>query len=204
MEVKFDSVNENWASEDKEACGKFITTCFDLNKQTDAFAATWAEYGFQTACEYLREEKIDKHDLIVKDLQEKLKEQSDHYENVINKKLEDQKKWLCDVFKSSELTFELFDRADLIGNAEAMDSSQEAAHYNWLDHQNEKLEKENWELRKALDKFITKSNCLSIWVRDETMSKNLSEHDELLHDGIVFLYEHQCNVESKLTKEQPE
>ena len=59
------------------------------------------------------------------------------------------------------------------------------------------------KLRSALDKMITKSNGLSMWVRDETMSKNLFNYDEFLHDGLVFLYERQCEAEQALeqTKE---
>lgn len=46
--------------EDEKALGEFITTCFDLNDQFDNFQSKWARYGFETACDYFRSEKIDK------------------------------------------------------------------------------------------------------------------------------------------------
>lgn len=84
---------------------------------------------------------------------EKAEDQVKHYENVLSNKLAEQHKWLCEVFKSSEATFELFDRADLIANAEAMDKTQEAAHYNWLDDQNDKLEIQNKVLQAKNEKL---------------------------------------------------
>lgn len=113
-----------------------------------------------------------------------LREEVEYYENVIKNKIDAQKKWLCEVFKSSEETFRLFDRADLIGNAEASDRSQEAAHYNWLDDQNDKLEKENAELKelnRKLAEQLAKANkffnLLRISVRADDISDE--EHAEV-------------------------
>jgi hypothetical protein len=50
---------------DEEACGEFITTCFNLNDPLDKFQSTWAHYGFQTGCNYMRQE-------VVADLERKL------------------------------------------------------------------------------------------------------------------------------------
>lgn len=96
---------------------------------------------------------------------EKDKAEIERLEKVISDKIDAQNKWFCEVFKSSEETFRLFDRADLIGNAEAMDKSQEAAHYNWLDDQNDKLESENAALSsrvRELEEALTKIDFIQI------------------------------------------
>lgn len=53
--------------EDKKALGQFITGCFNLNDGIDKYQSTWAQYGFETACDYLRTEKIDKLEAALKE-----------------------------------------------------------------------------------------------------------------------------------------
>lgn len=64
------------------------------------------------------------------------------------------------------------------------------------------LTEENAALRALLDKFITKSNGLSLWVRDEALSKKLEDYDDFLHERIVTMYEHQCKAEAILNGEK--
>ena len=58
------------------------------------------------------------------------------------------------------------------------------------------------ELEKALEKFITKSNGLSFWVRNSHLKNNLSKNGEFndLVERLESLYDFQCEAELTLSK----
>ena len=65
---------------------------------------------------------------------------------------------------------------------------------------NRELSKDNEVLKKALEKFITKSNGLSFYVREPTQLKDIERIGKMdLIDRLEDLYQHQCEVESTLS-----
>ena len=65
---------------------------------------------------------------------------------------------------------------------------------------NRELSKENAVMKKALEKFITKSNGLSFYVREPTQLRDIERIGKMdLIDRLEDLYQHQCDVESTLS-----
>ena len=77
-------------------------------------------------------------------------------------------------------------RAYLMDAGEPTDRAQEAAHYNWLDDQNEELKEEIEMLRKVVRRMINRSNVVTAYYRhDQTIS----------NESIVELYDAQIEAE---------
>lgn len=77
----------------------------------------------------------------------------DEYEKM-NYKFNQEMNWIKSQIQNTESLQGILERADLIANAELFDKAQEASHYNWLDHQNEKLEEQNQQLQNANTQLI--------------------------------------------------